>query len=41
MIKEKYFMLKNEQFDAYDRKWKDFIDIYNYHGPDFEIIAQK
>ena len=30
---------ENEQFDAYDRKWKDFIDIYNYHGPDFEIIA--
>ena len=39
MIKEKYFMLKNEQFDAYDAKWKDFINIYNYHGPDFEIIA--
>ena len=38
MIKEKTIMIENGQFDEYDVKWKKFKIIYNYLGPDIQIV---
>ena len=38
MIKEKSIMIENGQFDEYDIKWKKFKIIYNYLGPDIQIV---
>ena len=38
MIKEKSIMIENNNFELYDQKWVDFRNIYEYHGPDIQII---
>ena len=38
MIKEKHIMICNDNFDSYDTKWKEFTSVYDYHGPDYQII---
>ena len=39
MIKEKYIMMCNNKFNFYDEKWRVFLNIYNYYGPDHQIIS--
>ena len=38
MIKEKSIMIENRNFELYDQKWADFWNIYDYHGPDIQIV---
>ena len=38
MIKEKSIMIENRNFELYDQKWVDFRNIYDYYGPDIQIV---
>ena len=38
IIKEKYLSLKNGQFNQFCEKWESFSKIYDFRGPDIEIV---
>ena len=38
MIKEKSIRIENRNFELYDQKWVDFRNIYDYQGPDIQIV---
>ena len=38
IIKEKIIALYTDKYDKFDDKWKVFIDIYDYRGPDMPLI---
>ena len=38
MVKEKHIMLANNEFDKYLEKWNQFREIYDFLGPDCQII---
>ena len=38
IIKEKKVMFKNDSYDLFYTKWINFRDIYDFLGPDFQII---
>ena len=38
MIKEKQIMIENDKFENSSEKWKDFREIYDFLGPDQQII---
>ena len=38
MVKEKNIMLEMDKFEFYDNKWTSFKNIYNYLGPDYQIV---
>ena len=38
MIKEKEIMITNEHYGDYVEKWKMFTNIYDFNGPDQQII---
>ena len=38
MVTEKQIMLSKNQFDRYFEKWEKFIEIYDFLGPDCQII---
>ena len=31
-------MLEKDKFEFYDNKWTNFKNIYNYLGPDYQIV---
>ena len=39
MIKEKQIMLLNNKFEEYLNKWKTFMPIYDFLGPDCQIFS--
>ena len=38
MIKEKQIMMEKENFENYSEKWIEFREIYDFLGPDQQII---
>ena len=38
MIKEKQLMMEKDNFENYFEKWKEFREIYDFLGPDQQII---
>ena len=38
MIKEKDIMITNDHYDEFVEKWKMFTPIYDFNGPDQQII---
>ena len=38
MIKEKQIMLEKDNFEKYFEKWNEFREIYDFLGPDQQII---
>ena len=38
MIKEKRIALLYDSFESFADKWKDFSDIYDFMGPDCQIM---
>ena len=38
IIKEKTIALNNEKFDRFCLKWENFTTIYDFRGPDIEIV---
>ena len=39
IIKEKHVMIKKGKFEPFSEKWKNFTNIYDYFGPDLEIVC--
>ena len=39
MIKEKRIALLDDSFESFADKWKDFYDIYDFMGPDCQIMS--
>ena len=39
MIKEKSIMTRNSNLDAFNEKWESFRPIYDYLGPDNQIVG--
>ena len=38
MIKEKQIMIEKDNFEHYIEKWSEFREIYDFLGPDQQII---
>ena len=38
MIKEKEIMIANEHYQNFVEKWKSFTSIYDFNGPDQQIV---
>ena len=38
MIKEKLISAQRNSYDLFDQKWKNFTKIYDYRGPDINIV---
>ena len=38
IIKEKIIALYSNKYEKFNEKWKAFIDIYDYRGPDMPLI---
>ena len=38
MTKEKEIMISNEQYQNFVEKWKTFTSIYDFNGPDQQIV---
>ena len=38
IVKEKQIMMANNKFEDFCTKWQDFTAIYDYLGPDYQII---
>merc|ERR1711954_1015 len=41
IIKEKKLSLKNGQFNQFCKKWESFSKVYDFRGPDIEIVKKK
>ena len=37
MVKEKLIMIKNNKYEDFNVKWNDFVQIYDFRGPDFQL----
>ena len=38
IVKEKQIMMASNKFEDFCSKWQDFTAIYDYLGPDYQII---
>ena len=38
MSKEKNIILANDNYEGFDRNWSNFKSIYDYCGPDIQLI---
>ena len=37
MVKEKLIMIKNNKYEDFNVKWNDFVQIYDFRGPDIQL----
>ena len=38
IIKEKLLALKNGNYETFRVKWENFTEIYDFYGPDCQVI---
>ena len=38
IIKEKKIAIKNDKYDNFSNKWKEFTCIYDFMGPDIQLV---
>ena len=39
MVKEKLLAIRNNKYDLFEEKWDYFSAVYDFRGPNFEMIC--